>query len=84
MDKRVLLIAVVLGALASALAYMFLEGVGSLPAGIVVVLFPGMIFAIIAGGNVHAFSTGVTALGNFGFYFAITYLVDAIRRRYSA
>jgi hypothetical protein len=67
MDKRVLLIAVALGVLASALTYMFLEGVGGLPEGIVVVLFPGMIFAIIVGGNVHAFSTGVTALGNLPF-----------------
>jgi len=84
MDKRVLVVAVVFGTLASALTYMFLEGLGGLPGGIVVVLFPGMIFAIIAGGNVHVFSTGVTAFGNFAFYFAMAYLADAIRRRFSA
>ena len=44
-------------------------------------LMPGFIAGIIANNNVHNLNQWVAILGNFLFYFALTYLVSAVRER---
>ena len=84
MNRPVFFVASFLGLCSGVLSYLLLEGVGRVPEGTALVLFPGMIVAIVTSGNVHAFSTPVAVIGNFLFYFAVVYLADGIRRRFSA
>jgi hypothetical protein len=44
---------------------------------------PGAIFAIVISGNVHDFATWPVAVGNFAFYFGLSYLFGEIAQRYS-
>ena len=84
MTRTVLIIAGLLGTCAGVLSYLLLEDVGHLPYWTPAVLIPGMILGIAVSGNVHAFSTWASALGNFLFYFGVVYLVNAIRQRFSS
>ena len=53
------------------------DGVGILA----VFLLPGFLAGIIASSNVHDPNTWVATLGNFLFYFAVTYFVLVARER---
>ena len=44
----------------------------------VLCLMPGMLAAIIVAGNAHAWPVWIAALGNFLFYFLLTWLVTAV------
>jgi hypothetical protein len=83
MKQLTLLIALFVGACAAALSVLMIhdeERFG--PA--IVLLFPGFILAMAVSGNVHAFSISAVAMGNFGFYFAITCVVQIVRKRWAS
>lgn len=84
MNKPVFLIAAFCGSCAGVLTYLLLEDVARLPLWTPAVLIPGLLVGIITSGNVHAFSTWASVLGNFLFYFATVYLANAIRQRLSS
>lgn len=50
----------------------------------VFLLFPGMIFGMAAGGNVHTFPAWAVAVGNFGFYFVAICLAQIVRKRFKS
>jgi uncharacterized membrane protein YkvI len=84
MNRPVFFVAVFLGTCAGVLSYLLLEDVVRLPYWPPAVLIAGMIVGIIASGNVHAFSTWASAIGNFLFYGGIVYLANAIWHRLSS
>jgi len=47
-------------------------------------LVPGVIIAVAISGNAHVFRTSVMALGNFGFYFAVTWTCLMLWKKYTA
>ena len=47
---------------------------------IIFFLIPGCIVGIVFSGDVHDFSTPVVAVGNFFFYFGLTYLLITVGR----
>ena len=49
---------------------------------IIFFLIPGCIVGIVFSGDVHDFSTPVVAVGNFFFYFGLTYLLITVGRKF--
>jgi len=73
-----LLIACIFGAL-SVFMIQFPDRIGA----VAILLFPGAVLGIVMSGNVHDFRMLVVALGNFAFYFAISYLVWELWERHT-
>lgn len=84
MNKPVFGGAVFLGTCAGVLCYLLLGDVARLPYWTPAVLIPGMLLGIVTSGNVHAFSTWASVIGNFLFYFGLVYLANTIWRRWSS
>jgi len=42
---------------------------------IMILLLPGMVTGVLVSGNIHVTNTWIVALGNFVFYFGVTYLI---------
>jgi hypothetical protein len=63
----------------SALMIQFPDRVGAAA----VFLLPGFVLGIVTSGNVHAFSSWVAALGNFVFYFGVTYLASVLWEKHT-
>ncbi len=81
MKKTRLIIALFIGSVFGGLSFLMQQLSSS---GVIFFLFPGAIVGMAAAGNVHAFSARVVALGNFAFYFGLTYLLLALWRKYAA
>jgi hypothetical protein len=79
--KIPLLTALFVGSVFSGLSY-FLEHADL--GAVILFLAPGLIVGIMFSGNVHAFSIRAVAVGNFIFYFSLTYLVLALYEKYNA
>jgi hypothetical protein len=75
MRRYFIVLGVLLGLVAAASTFE-LEHLASSPA--VILLMPGMLVAIVAAGNVHAWPVWIAALGNFVFYFLLIWLAAAI------
>ena len=81
MEKTRLIIPLVVGCVFGVLSFSMQQLSSS---GVIYFLFPGAIIGMASAGNIHAFSTGVVALGNFAFYFGLMYLLTAIWEKYRA
>jgi len=74
--KKTGLIIALLVASAFAGVSLFLEQLGASDlAPVILLLEPGIIVATGCSGNIHAFSVRAMAIGNFVFYFGLTYSV---------
>ena len=83
MSRTTFIVALVIGATMGILTKLFIQS-PVLPNGgdvFVIFLIPGFIAGVIANNNVHDPNQWVAILGNFLFYFALTYLVSAVHKR---
>jgi len=47
-----------------------------------VFLMPGLLVSVALSGNVHTYEAGPAAMGNFIFYFVVTYICVAVWQKY--
>jgi hypothetical protein len=81
-NKATLLLALLIACASGVLSVLMIRSPEHIGAA-AILLFPGAVLAIVAGGNIHDFRTWVVVVGNFAFYFGIVYLVSKIRERYT-